>query len=165
MDTQIEKEVKIRKAAKSDSKDISSLIIATLLQSNSSDYCEDEIARLCAAHSCSDITDMIATKELLVAEKNERIAGCIALVFAEQEPGTALVTTVFVHPGFQGQGIGKLLMSFAEEVTQGRNIRTLKLYSSITAHSFYIKLGYKDISGSIPALTDDDIFAMSKSIV
>ncbi len=155
----------IRRAVREDSRDISNLIKRTLRQSNSPDYDKDEIARLCMIHSYKDIAEMIQAKEFYVAETKERqIAGCIALVFTGQKAGTALVTTVFVHPGYQGKGIGSALMSYAEDVARNADIRTLMLDSSITAHGFYLKLGFKDINSSADETEIDDLFVMIKSI-
>ena len=67
--------------------------------------------------------------------------------------GTELVGTVgltdnylrsmFVDPGFQGRGLGKMLVARIEEEARQRAIPEMMLHSSLTAREFYLALGYE----------------------
>jgi len=49
---------------------------------------------------------------------------------------------LFVDPDHQGKGIGTRLMAVIEDLARARSVATLHVQSSITAESFYRKLGY-----------------------
>jgi GNAT superfamily N-acetyltransferase len=53
---------------------------------------------------------------------------------------------IVVDKDCRGLGVGKLLMSKAEDVAKNWNVRTIRLTSNIKradAHSFYRSLGYE----------------------
>jgi GNAT superfamily N-acetyltransferase len=55
---------------------------------------------------------------------------------------------VFVAPHVQARGIGKLLMAEIERTARGRNIASLTVPSSVTAETFYARLGFKAVHDS-----------------
>ena len=71
-----------------------------------------------------------------MAETNGRIVGTIAIETAE-------LCTFFVHPDFQGKGVGTGLLKAIEKLAQADGIRKIKIASSITGVSFYEKSGYR----------------------
>jgi GNAT superfamily N-acetyltransferase len=51
-----------------------------------------------------------------------------------------------VLSGLQGKGIGRVLMTFAENIARDRGYRKINMHARKTAVGFYEKLGYS-ISG------------------
>jgi ribosomal protein S18 acetylase RimI-like enzyme len=70
------------------------------------------------------------------------VAGLIVLV---PEDGALLVENVAVHPRFQGRGIGRALMAFADAEARRRRLPALRLFTheTMTANiALYGSLGY-----------------------
>jgi GNAT superfamily N-acetyltransferase len=53
------------------------------------------------------------------------------------------VRAVFVHPDYQGRGIGTKLMDAVENAANVQSVDALSVQSSITAQPFYAKRGFK----------------------
>jgi GNAT superfamily N-acetyltransferase len=70
------------------------------------------------------------------------VIGLISLTFADD---VMLIENVAVHPDWQGNGLGRLLMEFAEEQARKHHIRRLALYTNevmIENQAIYQHLGY-----------------------
>lgn len=154
----------IRKARPPDAEYVSGLICRTLRQSNSGDYPQEELMRLCDLHSPEKMSMIISSRQLFVVEKDGQTAGCAALVICGDEAGTGRVTTVFVDPKFQNSGIGSALMSHLEIAAAEQGLQALYLDSSITAHAFYCKTGYEDICDPEPEPSPEGLYPMMKHL-
>ena len=62
-----------------------------------------------------------------VVESNEQIVGMLALI---ERPDYMLLANIAIHPSYQGYGIGRGLLSFAESETRQRGLREIRLYTS-----------------------------------
>jgi GNAT superfamily N-acetyltransferase len=71
---------------------------------------------------------------------------------------------VFVHPQHIGRGIGTLLMEHLEQTATRQGLTTLLVPASITAHEFYVKLGYQDVRQITAEAAGLDYIMMSKSL-
>ncbi len=89
------------------------------------------------------------TKEDLEAEKNdilicffddERLEGCCILT--KEDEKTVRLRQMAVLSGLQGKGIGRVIMSFAENIARDRGFKRLNMHARKTAQGFYEKLGY-----------------------
>ena len=85
-----------------------------------------------------------------IAEIGGAIVGTFALAIldnlAHMGSKSGLVEDVVVSREYQGQGIGKQMMSFAIEACKGKNCYKLCLSSNLkrhNAHKFYDSLGFK----------------------
>jgi GNAT superfamily N-acetyltransferase len=55
---------------------------------------------------------------------------------------------MFVAPDIQARGIGTLLMAEIERTARERNIRLLTVTASVTAETFYARLGFNAVRDS-----------------
>lgn len=77
---------------------------------------------------------------LIGAFEDEKLLGCCML---EQEKGKILLRQMAVKNDLQGKGIGRALMSFAENIARDIGYRELNMYARKSVAGFYDKLGYK----------------------
>ncbi len=157
-------DIYIDQASPEDAERLSALIRRTLRECNLSDYSEEEIGRLCDLYSPDGISSVISSRQFYIAEAEGSAAGCAALEVNKDEPAAAWITAVFVDPVYQKKGLGKVLMDLLESSAISQGVSILKLGSSITAHDFYLKLGFKDISEGETDFSSDGVFLMQKTI-
>ncbi len=81
---------------------------------------------------------------LIAAFEDEQMLGCCMLV--EEQPGTVRLRQMAVLNNLQGKGIGRALMSFAENIARDRGYKILRMHAREHAIGFYEKVGYK-VSG------------------
>lgn len=125
-----------RKFELKDAKEISLLIRQALKLVNSKDYPEDNIKFMVDYFSPETVIELAQKRYMLIALNNTKIVGTGSLA-------GDTIYTVFVDPKEQGKGIGKKIMGKLEKLAKERQIRFLKVPSSITALKFYLKLGFK----------------------
>lgn len=65
------------------------------------------------------------------ASQPDGAIGCVGLLLAGQEPGSAEVKSLFVMPEFRGQGIGSSLMAAVEDRALDAGITVLRLETGI----------------------------------
>jgi predicted GNAT family N-acyltransferase len=82
---------------------------------------------------------------LIAAFEEEQMLGCCMLV--EEEAGTVRLRQMAVLNNLQGKGIGRALMTFAENLARDRGYKKLTMHARKHAIGFYEKMGYK-IDGS-----------------
>jgi ribosomal protein S18 acetylase RimI-like enzyme len=66
--------------------------------------------------------------------------------FQLQQDGTGYVSSLYVSPNLQGGGVGRLLLSEAEEGLRESGARTARLWvfeANAPSHAFYLKQGWK----------------------
>ena len=93
----------------------------------------------------ADYATLIAHGEVYVLESGAEIAG--ALVIGAHEQGL-LIENVAIDPAFQGQGLGRRLMAFAEQYARERRLREVRLYTNevmVENLAFYRRLGFEEI--------------------
>lgn len=84
----------------------------------------------------ADVLDII-----LVAQHNEDIIGCVMLHPANDEQIKKL-RQMAVAAGWQGRGIGKMLVTASENLLREKGISKIILHARTTAEGFYKNLGY-----------------------
>jgi N-acetylglutamate synthase-like GNAT family acetyltransferase len=127
-------QIQIRRATAEDAKAVYEIVLRAVRETNARDYPTSVIDRLALA-----LPEKVASKldecQAYVAVDG-RVVGTGSLNGQE-------VGSVFVHPEYQGHGIGAKLM---DAIESGATIQigiTLTLQSSITAQAFYAKRGFK----------------------
>jgi N-acetylglutamate synthase-like GNAT family acetyltransferase len=131
-------ECTIRPALEDDADAISAVILCTLRETNAKDYTIEIIERVERSFSPIAVRQLIAKRTVLVATTGSRIVGTASL-------DGSVVRTVFVAPDAQFRGVGKLLMAEIEHTARERNIPVPAVPSSVTAETFYARLGFKAV--------------------
>lgn len=137
--------VEIREFEPRDAEAVSSLIRHTMRVSNSGDYPLERLQPLMDYFSPEKVLLLSQERHCLVAAVNGRIVGAIALEGAE-------LCTFFIHPDYQGKGIGSQLLAAIEEVAVVVGLNFIRMDASLTGADFYARRGYRrtgmDIEGT-----------------
>jgi GNAT superfamily N-acetyltransferase len=99
--------VAIRAFEPGDAEAVSALIRHTMRVSNSDDYPLERLQPLMDYFSPAKVLLLSEERECLVAEVDGQVMGTIALEGAE-------LCTFFVHPDYQGMGVGSQLLTAIE---------------------------------------------------
>ncbi len=91
------------------------------------------------------------TNLLIAAFEDEDILGCCMLV--EENPTTVRLRQMAVLNDLQGKGIGRALMSFAENIARDRGYKIIAMNARKNATGFYEKMGYKIASDEFTEVT------------
>lgn len=90
------------------------------------------------------------SQEDLDAEKDDILIGCFeddklegCCILTQTDPKTVRLRQMAVSSGIQGKGIGRVLMSFAENIARDRGYRRIIMHARKSAVGFYEKIGYK----------------------
>ncbi len=75
-----------------------------------------------------------------------------------------ILRTVFIHPEFEGKGIGTVLLNHLEKIARKRRYKTIVVPSSINAVGFYAKHKYRKVKTSYDRNTGNKAVIMKKKI-
>ncbi len=92
----------------------------------------------------ADYRDLIGRRQVWVATEHTDLRGVLVLVPASDH---LLIWNVAVHPKFQGRGLGRKLMTFAEEHAVGLGLREMRLFTHELMSeniALYRRLGYEE---------------------
>lgn len=134
-------ECTIRAAVDSDADEISAVILRALRETNAKDYAGEIIERIERSFGPPAVRQLIGKRTVCVATIGDRVVGTASL-------DGNVVRSVFVAPDIQAQGIGRSLMAAIERTARQRNIAVLTVPSSVTAETFYARLGFKAVRDS-----------------
>jgi ribosomal protein S18 acetylase RimI-like enzyme len=84
----------------------------------------------------------------VVVLNEESVPHYASLKWATDDPHPLIVHRLCIHPDFQGRGLAKKLMSFAEEYALKQGYRNIRLDTSTvnqTALGLYDRLGYRRV--------------------
>jgi GNAT superfamily N-acetyltransferase len=98
---------------------------------------------------------------LIGAFDDDEMLGCCMLV--EADPKTIRLRQMAVLNDLQGKGIGKVLMSFAENIARDRGYKNLIMNARKNAIGFYEKMGYKITGNEFTEVTIPH-FLMEKAL-
>ncbi len=129
---------RIRIANKEDVITISQVIVAALRQSNAQDYTSAIISEVEKNFSPEAIGQLLVQREVFVATVEGEIVATASL-------DRDVVRSVFVDPRFQKHGLGKALITMIQSVALSKEVRLLRVPSSITAEGFYASLGFNKV--------------------
>ena len=93
----------------------------------------------------ADYEDEIRSFPVWVAESDKKIVGGLILMFEEH---CASIANIAVHPDFQGNGLGRGLVEFAESEAKRKGYAEIRLttHALLTENvSLYLHLGWSEI--------------------
>ncbi|MFS1518723.1 GNAT family N-acetyltransferase [Bacillus sp. SCS-151] len=105
-----------------------------------------------------DYEEEIAAYPVWVAESNNEVIGGLVLMFEDEY---ATIANVAVHPNFQGKGLGRSLLEFAESEAKSRGYMEIRLATHVLLTenvSYYLYLGWAEYN------RDDNRVYMKKYI-
>jgi ribosomal protein S18 acetylase RimI-like enzyme len=128
-------EIVIRHAAAADTEAVHKIVLLAVRETNARDYPSSVIERLVLTLP-DKVASNLETWCAFVAIVNGCVVGTGSL-------NGQTVTSVYVHPDYQGRGIATKLMDAVENAANAQSQRTLSVQSSVTAKAFYAKRGFK----------------------
>jgi len=151
--------MKIRLARNGDYAAIARLHRATIKHVNSRDYPEDVISVWSGRSNANRFRNSASKVKICGALDGEKIIG-----FCDHELDRCEIGGLYVHKDFQGKGIGKKLMKKAEDSMKKTGGKKIRIMSTISAKSFYLKMGYKVIRKSFHRINDKrvEVYIMEK---
>ena len=147
-------EAEIRRATAGDAEAVYEIVLRALRETNSRDYPASVIDRLVLTLP-KGVASKLEEWHAYVAVIDGRIVGTGSL-------NGKTIRAVFVHPDYQGHGVGTKLMDAVENAANVQSVSTLSVQSSITAQPFYAKRGFKVVRESFHG--DERTIVMSKDI-
>lgn len=100
------------------------------------------------------------TEADLAAEKDDILLGCYeddtleaCCILTKTDEKTVRLRQMAVSSGLQGKGIGRVLMTFAENIARDHGFKRLTMHARKSAVGFYEKNGYKVCSGEFEEVT------------
>ena len=130
----------IRLAKETDIEQIKKLYQETILSVNIKDYTFEQVDLWAKRGVENDVWLQRINKEyFIVCEIENQIVGFCSL------KSDGYLNTLFIHKGFQGQGIAKALLFNIEQHAQEVGIEELSADVSLTANSFFLKNGYTNL--------------------
>lgn len=151
----------IRKFAEADAKEVSDLIIRTLMISNTKDYPAEMMAELTRRMQPEDILERARRTHFYVAEENNVILGCGAIGPYWDKTDESSLFTIFVLPEYQGRGIGRRIVETLEKDEYALRAKRIEIPASITGLEFYKKLGY-DYKDNVTVPDEEGLYRLEK---
>ncbi len=157
----------IRRYSPSDEQQVLKLIIRNFYEVNIKQYPLEEMDEIADIYRNGKLKQLDDNTHFYVAvsinNNEEEIVGCGAIGPFDNEPDTAILLTLFIKPELQGKGIGQLIIKELEQDRYSKEIKDIKLYASLTAYPFYLKMGYQYIDGT-KVITEENNVVMIKHL-
>lgn len=144
---------------------ISRIIVDNLIYVNIKEYELSVMEEMATRFTKEDIIANNVDRYAFVALIEDVVVGTGSITNSFSEDKSEYwVLTVFVDYEKHGLDIGKTMMQFLEAYARELGASKLILPASLTAHKFYVKLGYKYIDG-FEKINDKDQYMMKKELV
>lgn len=153
--------VEIRRIQPADYKWTSEIVCRNFREINVKDYSEEAMAQLCDIYTPEKIQSIAEFAHMYVACIDGQVVGCGAIHSFWGKLDESMLRTIFVQPEYHGQGLGRKIVLVLEEDEYFKRAKRIEVPASITAHEFYLSLGYQYKNG-VKELDDEDHFRMEK---
>ena len=153
--------MKIRRLTEQDAQAVSELIITTIRISNVKDYPPELMEELVKTQTPEHVLERASWTHFYVAEEAGRIVGCGAIGPYWGKEDESSLFTIFVHPDYQGRGIGRKIIEAIEQDEYFLRAKRIEVPASKTAVEFYRKMGY-DFKGGIKEPNDEQLYPLEK---
>ena len=135
--------MEIRRFRDTDAPALAAMIAHTLRTTNSKDYPPDYIEADVRAMSADRLRERAGWIHLYVVWDGGQIVGSGGIGPYWGREDESSVFTVFVHPDWQGRGIGRQIMETLAQDVFFLRARRIEIPASVTAVGFYRKMGYR----------------------
>ena len=135
-------EAEIRRATAADAEVVYEIVLRALRETNARDYPASVIDRLVLTLP-KGVASKLEEWHAYVAVIDGRIVGTGSL-------NGKTIRAVFVHPDYQGHGVGTKLMDAVENAANVQSVSTLSVQSSITAATVLRKARFQGRSRVLP---------------
>ena len=169
--------IKVRPATTADTKKLSVLFKQVYIQTYGKEGVSDEFANFITEHfSIERITETIKTipDSIFVAEYKRNLVGVLQVDYDKPCPIEDFIAPelnkIYILEWFCGQGIGKLLVTHAENVLRKKGYGAVWLWLLATndrARTFYLKHQY-EVLGNAPFVMEENTYdnlVMRKSLL
>ena len=130
--------MRIRRFEEKDAEAVSALIRYTMQISNSRDYPPELLRGL----PPEKVLERAGWTHFYVVDEGKEIIGCGSIGPYWGREDESSFFTIFVHPLYQGKGIGRKIVETLEADEYGLRAKRIEIPASITALPFYLKMGY-----------------------
>ena len=145
----------IRRFEECDAEVVSKIICRNLLEVNIRDYKLEAMQYLCTFNSPEELIIKAKERHSYVAIMDGVIVGT-GSIGMEEEPFVSMIHSVFILPEIQGKGIGRCILNTIEQDVLFMTSKLIKVYASITALDFYLKMGYLHEYGQAKLMEHDN---------
>ena len=129
--------VSLRPATDDDRPGICTVHVRAIRETCARSYSPEQVSAWAGLLSPNSYSTVLKERVLVVATDGGAVVG-----FGQLNPDTGEVDAVYVLPGRQGEGIGRLLLAELEAQARERDIRMLELSATLNAVPFYAQAGY-----------------------
>ena len=151
----------IRRLKEEDAKAVSELIITTIRISNVRDYPVELMEELVKTQTPEHVLQRASWTHFYVAEEADRIIGCGAIGPYWGKEDESSLFSIFVHPDYQGKGIGRMIVGALEQDEFALRARRIEIPASITGLPFYRKMGYSFKDGKAE-IDEEQLYRLEK---
>lgn len=153
--------MQIRRFKAEDAAALAALIAHTLRTSNSGDYPPEYIENDIRFLTAEKLVERADWMHIYEAFDGRRLVGCGAIGPYWGKEDESSLFTIFVHPGFQGRGIGRRIIETLEQDEYFLRAKRIEVPASKTALGFYLKMGYAFKPGA-PQPNADQLHPLEK---
>ncbi len=137
-----EGQIRVRPFQPGDEAGMAGLIAHTLQVSNSRDYSPEYLDEIARGYGPGFFAERAGDTHFYVVLHGGRVIGCGGVTGYRGSAAESYLLSIFVHPAYQGRGIGRRIMAALESDEYFTRASRAELAASITAVEFYRKLGY-----------------------
>ena len=154
----------IRRLREQDARAVSDLIITTMRISNVGDYSAELMEELVKTQTPEHVLQRASWTHFYVAEEADAIIGCGAIGPYWGREDESSLFSIFVHPDYQGKGIGRAIVETLEQDEFALRARRIEIPASITGLPFYRKMGYSFKDG-ITETDSEQLYRLEKHVI
>ena len=151
----------IRRFENKDAEAVSALIAYTMRTINIKDYSEEYLENDILHLQPADLIRRAEAQHFYVAKDGDRIIGCGSIGPYWGKKDESSLFTIFVHPDYQGQGIGKSIIETLEQDEYALRAKRIEIPASITGLPFYLKMGYAYKNGKA-VIDEEQLYRLEK---
>lgn len=144
-----------------DAAEVSALIARTLRVTNIKDYSEEYIENDIRVLTPEFMIERAKHTHFYVVCDGETIVGCGAIGPYWGKEDESSLFTIFVLPEYQGRGIGRQIIETLEADDYFLRAKRIEIPASITACSFYRKMGY-DYKNGVDQVDEEQLYRLEK---